>query len=93
MISFEQQLKILAQERISCEEVEELFCDYLDQDLISELKVRLDGHISLCPKCQAFERSYRGVIELAREIGQTPMPEGVSSRLRKALNQRLGTQL
>ena len=88
----EEQLMIFEKEQINCEDVAELLGDYQDHELPPSLRGRIDLHLRQCPQCFEMERSYRMVVELARELKET-MPAGVSQRLKEALNRRLGLHL
>mgnify|MGYP003595291031 CR=1 FL=1 len=86
-------LRILEKESIECADVEALLGDYADNDLNPALKARIESHINKCEECQESEKDYRMVIELAHELPVIPVPAEVRSRLRKALNEKLGIQL
>ena len=86
------QLRILEQETINCIDFVGCLGDYQDNDLPESLKLRFDEHLSQCKCCQSFEASYRQVVEVASSI-KNEIPKGVQSRLRKALNERLGLDL
>ena len=87
------QLMVFEKEQIDCGDVTALLGDYQDRELPPSLRARIASHISRCPQCFEAERSYRMVVELARELKEPPMPEGVKGRLRQALNRRLGLHL
>jgi anti-sigma factor RsiW len=87
------QLLVLEKETITCSDVTELLGDYTDKELTPTLRARVDAHIHECEFCQEMERSYRMTVELAQELGNQPLPQGVRTRLRKALNQKLGLEL
>ena len=86
-------MRILEKDSINCADVEALLGDYVDNELPSTLKERMEAHISQCADCQENEKSYRLVIELAAELPVIPVPPEVRARVRKALNQKLGIQL
>ncbi|NLF24947.1 MAG: hypothetical protein GX589_04725 [Deltaproteobacteria bacterium] len=87
------QLMIFEKEKIECDDVLELLGDYQDQELPLSLRARVASHLAQCPHCFEVERGYRMVVDLARELKEPPMPEGVRRRLREALNRRLGLRL
>ena len=86
-------MRILEKDSISCVDVEALLGDYVDNELPSTLKARMEAHISQCAECQENEKSYRLVVELASELPVIPVPAEVRIRLRKALNEKLGIEL
>ncbi|MBN8550148.1 MAG: zf-HC2 domain-containing protein [Deltaproteobacteria bacterium] len=88
------QLLVLEKETIQCSDVAELLGDYTDKELPPTLRARIDSHIHQCEHCQELERSYRLTVELAGQLNtNNPLPRGVQTRLRKALNEKLGLSL
>ena len=87
------QILVLEKQMITCKDVVGLFGQYTDDELPPTLKARVDEHLTECSQCQEFGRDYLLGIKLARELSDRPVPEGVSSRLREALNLRLGLSL
>jgi hypothetical protein len=86
-------MRILEKEIIDCADVEELFGDYVDNELPSTLRARVATHIKHCQHCQEGEKGYRLVIALASELPRFPVPTDVKNRLRKSLNEKLGIEL
>ena len=97
----EEQLRVLEKEFIDCTNVEDMMCDYADNDLTESLKDRIDDHISSCKKCRHFKDSYLQTIEYARLLKPRVEPvkppleltTDAKNRLRAALNHRLGINL
>jgi len=89
------QLLVLEKEEIDCSDVEDLLGDFVDSDLPTTLRGRVDSHIKCCTYCQEIEESYRFTIDLAHELGENPppVPTDVRNRLRKALNEKLGMNI
>ena len=92
------QLLVLEKDKISCEDVESILDDYVENELPATLKARVSSHICDCDDCQELEDEYRLTIVLAKEIGQREkqahrMSQGAHQRLREALNDRLGLDL
>ncbi|MCB9030309.1 MAG: hypothetical protein H6619_04595 [Deltaproteobacteria bacterium] len=87
------QIEILEKQELNCEDVDQALCDYADDELIPSLKLRIDDHITECEFCKDEVSDYMRVVELARQITEAPMPEGVSARLRDSLNEKLGLNL
>ena len=80
---------------LGCQEVVDLFGEYIDDELNPELKECVGRHIEECPCCEEFEKSYRFVIQAASLLKprEVDMPLGARNRLRNVLNQRLGLTL
>jgi hypothetical protein len=86
-------LFMLEKGRLECADIRRCYGDYMDGELSSSIRGRLDAHIEECPKCQEFSASYRKVVELAGELEDKPISIDVQRRLRAALNKRLGINL
>ncbi len=92
----EEQLRVLEAGEIDCIDVVRLMGDYHDQDLPHTLRGRLHAHICECSHCNEMYTGYAFTVALAGQIAQSEpaeLPQGVSRRLREALNQRLGLSL
>ncbi len=89
----ELELRVLEQPRIGCEDIEQIFGDYVDGELSPTLMQRVDEHVSCCEECQDFRDTYLLTIKLARQLKPRPMPQEVGERLRAALSARLGITL
>lgn len=51
---------------MTCRELADFLMDYLNEDLPSEVRQSFDRHLTLCPNCVAYVRTYRTTIELGR---------------------------
>ena len=87
------QIRVLEKEEITCKDVKDLMCDYADNELTASLQERLDLHVVRCNRCKHFKETYLQTIEIASELKDAPVPDGVRSRLRQALNEKLGLNL
>lgn len=78
-----------------CKDIVDLLGDYVDDELNPPLRESVENHISECPECREFEKSYRFVIEAASLLRppEVEMPVDARNRLREALNKRLGISL
>lgn len=86
-------LFVLEKGQMACADLRKCYGDYFDRELPVTVRGKLDAHIEECPRCQEFAASYRMTVELARELGNKPVPSDVQKRLRMALNARLGLTL
>jgi predicted anti-sigma-YlaC factor YlaD len=66
---------------IECRQIAELLSDYLDGTLPGRTRELIDFHIDGCPPCVAFINTYRGTIEAARNLAETPIPPELKKRL------------
>ncbi|MGI6680932.1 MAG: zf-HC2 domain-containing protein [Bdellovibrionota bacterium] len=90
----EMQLEIFEKEIITCHDVENLYGEYMEGDLIPSLADRLREHICECAKCQEFACLYNQVIDVASQIKDTmKLSDDVKNRLHERLNKELGLSL
>ena len=90
-------IRILEKAQFSCADTSELLGDFYEGDLPISLEARLKDHIKTCSYCRDFNKSYKGIINLAHELKE-PKPskhfdDDAQKRLRAALNERLGLNL
>jgi anti-sigma factor RsiW len=77
---------------IYCQDCVELLSDYLDGSLNEEKKAALEEHLSYCPPCITFMRTYRATSKVCRKHLARAMPEEVSSRLHDFLNKAIAAK-
>ena len=75
---------------MTCRELVRLLADHFAGALAPEVSVVLAAHASECSCCRALVETYGVTIELGRSIPDTPVPEGVSRRVRAALRAEAG---
>jgi anti-sigma factor RsiW len=57
---------------IGCPECVELLADYIDGTLPRDQTEQLEWHLDGCPPCVAFVNTYRGTVDAARRLRETP---------------------
>lgn len=67
---------------LSCEAVRRELSNYLEGDVTSELRARLEVHLSGCRQCTAVHDGMRNVVRLFSDAGVIELPAGFSARLR-----------
>ena len=79
----------------TCHDIIEMLGDYVEGDLAPSQHSCVEQHLDTCPKCAAFFASYKHIIDAAAELREPerPLEVDIQNRLRRALNQRLGTNL
>jgi hypothetical protein len=102
------QLMVLEKQNTECGDVVELLGELLDNAIPRTLSGRLHSHLSDCKECSDLYGSFcesaqfadsRADVELVQLSAipsyrtATDIPSGVKSRLRQALNERLGISL
>ena len=75
-----------------CQDCVELLADYLEGTLTEEQKAALEEHLSYCPPCVTFVRTYKATTRVARKHLALTMPEEVGSRLHDFLKKAVATK-
>ena len=70
---------------ISCREVRRELSNYLEGDVSSELRERLESHLNSCDGCRAVYDGVRNVLKLAGSGEVFELPPGFGQRLRHRL--------
>lgn len=66
---------------VRCQECIDLLVDYLEGDLPPERARALDIHLELCPPCVSFVRTYKGTVDVARNLPVDEIPPELTQRL------------
>ncbi len=72
-----------------CQECVELLADYLDGSLPEARRLALEEHLSYCPPCITFVRTYKATSRVAKKHLACSMPEEMSARLNDFLQTKL----
>lgn len=72
-----------------CQDCVDLLVDYLDGSLPEQERNALEEHLSYCPPCITFLRTYRATCKVARNHLAENMPEEMSARLHDFLSQKV----
>jgi anti-sigma factor RsiW len=75
-----------------CQDCVTLLADYLDGTLPEEEKAALEEHLSYCPPCITFVRTYKATTRVAKKHLALAMPEEVGTRLHEYLQKSLKTK-
>ena len=67
--------------KISCREVRRELANYMENDISTELRARIDRHFRECNGCFAVYDGMRGIVRLMNKAGIIELPEGFSVRL------------
>ena len=78
---------------IYCQDCVDLVADYLDGSLPADQREALEEHLSFCPPCITFLRTYKATTRLARKTLAQEMPEEMSARLHEFLAAQLGRKI
>jgi len=74
---------------IYCQECVDLLADYLEGTLPPSQREQLEEHLSYCPPCVTFVRTYKATTRVARESLVAEIPDEVSARLHDFLRKSL----
>ena len=66
---------------LECRECIDLLVDYVDHALPKHQMELLDWHLESCPPCVAFVNTYRGTVDAARRLRETPLPAELRQKL------------
>jgi len=76
----------------NCKESIDSLLPFLDGEMSPEDEEHLRAHLSGCPPCVEFVRSYRATSGLCRKALVRSMPAEVAGRLREFLRGKLETK-
>ncbi|HXM63097.1 MAG TPA: zf-HC2 domain-containing protein [Terriglobales bacterium] len=77
---------------VTCEQVWHEISNYLDGEIVSDLRAAMDEHLRGCQKCSAVLDGTRNVMGLYGEDSMFEPPQGFSQRLHKRLEQNMPRQ-
>ena len=75
---------------MDCRDIEQLVDYYLEDEMGLEEKLLFEEHLTECTCCSELVLDYQQVIEVARKLGQSPIPRSVSLKLRRTLKDKVG---
>jgi anti-sigma factor (TIGR02949 family) len=65
----------------SCKKSIDLLLEYLDGDIPADEEKHLHEHLSACPPCVDFLKTYRATPSICKQALAAKMPEELSSKL------------
>jgi anti-sigma factor RsiW len=75
-----------------CKDCVDLLADYIDGALTAEQKDALEEHLSYCPPCVTFVRTYKATTRVAKKALADKMPADVSARLHEFIAKQLAAK-
>jgi len=72
-----------------CKECVELLGEYIEGTLPPDRAKALEDHLSLCPPCITFVRTYRATRKLCRHVLAREMPEELAFSLKSFLGKHV----
>lgn len=84
-------IKRLLGRSLTCEEVNQIIVDYLEDDLPPRQKALFEQHIAMCQCCGPYLDQYRATIDMVKESGEAvpPPPEELVEATMMFLNKHL----
>ncbi len=76
---------------LTCEDCIHLLLDYADGSMDSEVRRKLDEHLSACPPCQHYLRSYSSCTEMVQQLRdqEAQVPGELQDRLKSFLKEQV----
>ena len=70
---------------ITCQELIDFIGSYRDNELTPDQRTEFERHLSVCPSCVAYLKTYEQTIALTHAAGNDPVPGGVPEALVQAI--------
>ncbi|HCJ66445.1 MAG TPA: hypothetical protein DHV62_03755 [Elusimicrobia bacterium] len=74
---------------IKCKDIFELFSDYLDEELESDLFTEIEEHLGECEHCISFFHTYQRTVTLCQSIEIVEVPGKVHIKLWRTLRKEI----
>ena len=70
---------------ITCQELIDFIDSYRDNELTAQQRSEFERHLSVCPSCVAYLKTYEQTIFIARSAANEQPPEDVPESLLRAI--------
>ena len=77
---------------LTCRDFLAELSDYLDERLDSEVRAKLERHITECPNCWVIADTTKKTIQIYKGMEPYPIPQDVESRLMSALEKKMAAK-
>jgi len=77
---------------LTCKDFLKELSDYLDECTDSELRAKLEQHITECPNCWVIADTTRRTIQIYKGMDAIPIPSDVEDRLMRALEKKMAAK-
>ena len=78
---------------ISCKALVAQLGDYLEGDLVADVRREMENYLSNCRTCQALYDSTRKMLEIVTKSGCFDLPETSAKRIAENVVRRIRTKL
>ena len=76
---------LTSQPYITCQQLIDFIGRYRDDELDAQTRNEFDRHLSVCPSCVAYLKTFEQTVLLAKASAQDPAPPDVPESLVKAI--------
>jgi len=77
---------------LTCKDFLAELSDYLDERIDTELRAKLERHITECPNCWVIADTTRKTIQIYKGMNPYPIPSDVEARLMLALEKKMAAK-
>ena len=77
---------------LTCKDFLHELSDYLDESVDSEIRAKLEKHITECPNCWVIADTTRKTIQIYKGMEPQSIPSDIESRLVVALEKKLSAK-
>jgi anti-sigma factor RsiW len=77
---------------LTCKDFLRELSDYLDESLDTEIRAKLETHITECPNCWVIADTTRKTIQIYKGMEPQPIPPDVETRLMHALEKKMAVR-
>jgi anti-sigma factor RsiW len=77
---------------LTCRDFLNELSDYLDESVDTEVRAKLEQHITECPNCWVIADTTKKTIRIYKGMEPHPIPVDVESRLMTALEKKIASR-
>jgi anti-sigma factor RsiW len=77
---------------LTCKDFLNELTDFLDENIDTELRAKLEKHITECPNCWVIADTTRKTIRIYKGMDPYPIPSEIEDRLMKALEKKMAAR-
>jgi anti-sigma factor RsiW len=77
---------------LTCKDFLRELSDYLDESLDSEIRAKLESHITECPNCWVIADTTRKTIQIYKGMEPQSIPSDIEQRLMVALEKKMAAK-
>lgn len=85
LLHVEREVPLSSKPYITCQELIDFIASYRDNELSPDQRGEFERHLSVCPSCVAYLKTYEQTIALTRATGDDPVSEEVPESLVQAI--------